>query len=96
MNFIQWFYHTFVWKKSKKPQKIHSIVPEFKFSVIVEYDTVEYKLALDSGMDIVSSDRDMHTFVGDLITYSEYLNLVSANQRAIKREFNKRYHIKDL
>jgi len=66
---------------------------EYTWKHVIDEGSILYKLAVDSGMQLVESRLGMATFIADLDSHIEYINYRKANALAIKREFMLRYKL---
>jgi hypothetical protein len=61
--------------------------------ITLERFTIRHRCAVDSGMHIIKTERDMDTFSdkGDWSLWVEFKKYEKANQKAIAKEENDRY-----
>ncbi len=80
----------------KKPLYNNGITPAtiqpFTFTTVIEHGTIREQCAIDAGMTVISTDRDMYTYSGDKDSWVEYQKYITVNSKAInKQELYDRY-----
>lgn len=78
--------------RSYTPKQLCYIPVTFSWYIVVESGTIEHTCAIDSGMILIKTDRDMLTYsTTDKEIWIEFEKYRKANNKAILKEQNDRY-----
>jgi hypothetical protein len=92
MNIKKYLLDYFQPKVTYIPQDLSPIPITFSWYIIIESGTVEHTCAIDAGLKLIRTDRDMLTYsTTDKDIWIEFEKYRKANSKAILKEQNDRY-----